>query len=168
MMLLRFDDVVARRAARAPCVCGGSRNAANFRRSPRGFPPTASADVRRLAQTFSRGGRRDHALLLTLYNSGARVSEIAAIRRSQIISDSTTSLILQGKGHKERSVPLCAKTARILELWLKEVSGSPAPDTIETMIQMPSFICRTELGNAAATRGPKMLAPLEMAAALSS
>ena len=48
MTLLRFDEDVARRAAREPCVCGGSRNAANFRRSPRGFPPTASADVRRL------------------------------------------------------------------------------------------------------------------------
>lgn len=71
-----------------------------------------------------RGGRRDHALLLTLYNSGARVSEIAAIRRSQIVFDSTTSLILHGKGRKERSVPLWAKTARILEVWLRETGGS--------------------------------------------
>jgi hypothetical protein len=33
---------------------------------------------------------------------------------------------------------------------------------------MPSFIYRTELGNPTATRGPKQMAPLEMAAALSS
>ncbi len=72
-----------------------------------------------------RAGRRDHALLVTLYNSGARVSEIAAIRRSQIVFDTTTSLVLHGKGRKERSVPLWAKTARILETWLKEIGGSP-------------------------------------------
>ena len=29
-------------------------------------------------------GRRDHALLLTLYNSGARVSEVIALRREQV------------------------------------------------------------------------------------
>ena len=73
----------------------------------------------------SRRGRRDHALLVTMYNTGARVSEIAAIRRSQIVFDRTTSLVLHGKGRKERSVPLWAKTARILEVWLKEVGGSP-------------------------------------------
>lgn len=71
------------------------------------------------------GGRRDHALLETLYNSGARVSEIAAIRRSQIVFDTTTSLVLHGKGRKERRVPLWAKTARILETWLKEIGDAP-------------------------------------------
>jgi site-specific recombinase XerD len=60
-----------------------------------------------------------------LYNSGARVSEIAAIRRSQIAFNSTTSLVLHGKGRKERRVPLWAKTARILETWLKEIGDAP-------------------------------------------
>ncbi len=41
-------------------------------------------------------------------------------------------------------------------------------DTLEMMIQMPSFIYRTELGNPTAARGPNKLSPLEMAAALSS
>jgi site-specific recombinase XerD len=30
------------------------------------------------------GGRRDHALLLTLSNSGARVSEVTTLRRAQV------------------------------------------------------------------------------------
>jgi len=30
-------------------------------------------------------GRRDYALLLTLYNSGARVSEISTLRQDQVV-----------------------------------------------------------------------------------
>ena len=53
-------------------------------------------------------GRRDHALLLTLYNSGARVSEVTALRREQVRLDPSAGpyLELHGKGRKERVVPL--------------------------------------------------------------
>ena len=52
------------------------------------------------------GGRRDHALLLTMYNSGARVSEVTTLRREQVCFGATTFLDLHGKGRKERTVPL--------------------------------------------------------------
>lgn len=68
-------------------------------------------------------GRRDHALLLTLYNSGARVSEIIALRREQVRLDPATGacLELHGKGRKERVVPLWAETARVLRAWFREL-----------------------------------------------
>ncbi len=66
-------------------------------------------------------GRRDHALLLTLYNSGARVSEITGVRRDEIVLDAPASLKLHGKGRKERAVPLWAKTAQVLRPWFKEL-----------------------------------------------
>jgi len=66
-------------------------------------------------------GRRDHALLLTLYNSGARVSEITGVRRDDIALDAPASLKLYGKGRKERAVPLWAKTAKVLRSWLQEL-----------------------------------------------
>jgi len=66
-------------------------------------------------------GRRDHALLLTLYNSGARVSEIIAVRRDEIVLDAPASLTLHGKGRKERAVPLWTKTAQILRAWFQEL-----------------------------------------------
>jgi integrase/recombinase XerD len=72
-----------------------------------------------------RFGRRDHALLLTLYNTGARVSEIAAARRSQVTFGSTTLLALHGKGRKDRSVPLWPKTGRILAAWFAELDSGP-------------------------------------------
>jgi integrase/recombinase XerD len=77
-------------------------------------------------------GRRDHALLLTLYNSGARVSELTALRREQVRLDPATGacLELHGKGRKERVVPLWTETTRVLRAWFRELddqgSGSVA------------------------------------------
>ena len=68
-------------------------------------------------------GQRDYTLLLTLYNSGARVSEIAALQRSQIHFGSTSFVQFLGKGRKERSVPLWPRTARALKAWLNAWSG---------------------------------------------
>jgi integrase/recombinase XerD len=67
-------------------------------------------------------GRRDHALLLTLYNTGARVSEIIALRREQVRLDTTGAHVeLLGKGRKERVVPLWAETAQVLRPWFREL-----------------------------------------------
>lgn len=71
----------------------------------------------------TRTGRRDHALLLTLYNSGARVSELTALRRSQVTCGARPALQLHGKGRKERAVPLWARTARVLQAWFRELEG---------------------------------------------
>src|SRR5712691_11420457 len=60
-------------------------------------------------------GRRDYALLLTLYNSGARVSEVTALRREQVRFGASTFLQLVGKGRKERTVPLWSDTARVVQ-----------------------------------------------------
>ncbi len=68
-------------------------------------------------------GRRDHALLLTLYNSGARVSEIIHLTCDQVRFGATTFLALKGKGRKERTVPLWPHTARTLKAWFRELEG---------------------------------------------
>jgi len=77
-------------------------------------------------------GRRDHALLLTLYNSGARVSEITAMERAQCRFGSNSFLHLYGKGRKERTVPLWTKTARALQSWFQE------PPPHQTTLAFPS------------------------------
>lgn len=71
-------------------------------------------------------GRRDHALLLTLYNTGARVSELVALRRSEVSFALTSSLTLHGKGRKERAVPLWPQTARVLKAWFRELGETSA------------------------------------------
>src|SRR5260370_2646154 len=69
-------------------------------------------------------GKRDHALLLTMYNSGGRVSEITGLSWQQVRFGTTTYLDLNGKGRKERSVPLWPKTAKVLHQWRKRQLGS--------------------------------------------
>jgi len=67
-------------------------------------------------------GRRDHAMFTTLYNTGARVSELSAIRLADVSMAQYPGWIsLHGKGRKERSVPLWKSTSRLLRLWIREL-----------------------------------------------
>jgi site-specific recombinase XerD len=66
-------------------------------------------------------GRRDHTLLLTMYNTGARVSEMSSLRQDQISFGVKSYVHLQGKGRKERIVPLWSRTARTIKEWLREI-----------------------------------------------
>jgi site-specific recombinase XerD len=66
-------------------------------------------------------GRRDHALLLTLYNSGARVSEVTTLQRHHVCFGTPTLLQLTGKGRKERTIPLWSHTSRTLQAWFAEL-----------------------------------------------
>jgi len=73
-------------------------------------------------------GRRDRILLELLYNTGARVSEIAALNRQDVQVEPERLVHLQGKGRKHRAVPLWKSTAAHLKLWLAHNPGaSTAP-----------------------------------------
>lgn len=71
-------------------------------------------------------GRRDHVLLTLLYNTGARVSEIIALRRTDVLVDRQMSVLLHGKGRKERVVPLWPSTAKLIRQWLEQMHGVDA------------------------------------------
>lgn len=73
-------------------------------------------------------GRRDHAMLITFYNTGARVSEITRMCAGDVTPRASPSVRIHGKGRKERVVPLWASTARVLATWMREerlVSDAP-------------------------------------------
>ena len=67
-------------------------------------------------------GRRDYALLLTIYNSGARVSEVTALHQNQVQFGCRTYLAITGKGRKERTLPLWNTTSSILQTWFQELT----------------------------------------------
>lgn len=70
-------------------------------------------------------GRRDRAMFTVLYNSGARVSELISLTVQDLQLDGTPWIQIQGKGRKERTVPLWRSTAKILKAWLKEIETNP-------------------------------------------
>ena len=60
-------------------------------------------------------GRRDHAILLFMYNTGARAGEVSSIRLSDFYlpqepNRDLASVTIHGKGNKERKCPLWKKT----------------------------------------------------------
>jgi integrase/recombinase XerD len=59
-------------------------------------------------------GDRDHALLLFLYNSGARVDEAATLTIDRLQLGAQSSVRLHGKGNKFRTCPLWPVTATSL------------------------------------------------------
>ena len=50
-------------------------------------------------------GQRDAVMLATTYNTGARVSEITALQRRNVLLDRQAAVHLHGKGRKERVIP---------------------------------------------------------------
>jgi site-specific recombinase XerD len=70
-------------------------------------------------------GRRDHAMLATFYNTGARVSEIANARVADAVTNRSRCLRVHGKGRKERVVPLWPSTCRTLSSWIRERNSTP-------------------------------------------
>jgi len=65
-------------------------------------------------------GQRDRVMLATLYNTGARVSELIGMRIADFSCESGPAIHIRGKGRKERQVPLWPDTARQLRRYLRQ------------------------------------------------
>jgi site-specific recombinase XerD len=63
--------------------------------------------------------QRDHLLLAMLYNTGARVSEIICVRVADVVLDGAACVHLQGKGRKQRAIPLWKTSVREIRRWLR-------------------------------------------------
>jgi len=95
--------------------------------------PGSSNETRsqRLLHSLPRGGRhalRDRALLLFLYNTGARVQEVADLRAGHLDLGEHPLVRLHGKGDKWRTCPLWQQTADLLRALLAASSAAPGPD----------------------------------------
>jgi integrase/recombinase XerD len=65
-------------------------------------------------------GRRDLALLSLMFNTGARVSEIVGLQTTDLRLAAPPSIVLHGKGRKERTCPLWPETALLLQKVVEE------------------------------------------------
>lgn len=65
-------------------------------------------------------GRRDLTLLSTLYDTGARVQELADLTVRSIRLEKPAIACITGKGRKTRHVPIIEQTAKLLREYIKE------------------------------------------------
>ena len=87
-------------------------------------------EVQALLRGLPRTGRlalRDHTLLLFLYNTGARVQEVADLRVGHLELGEAAVVRLHGKGDKWRTCPLWRQTAQLLAELLDTSTEPPTP-----------------------------------------
>ena len=77
-------------------------------------------------------GRRDHALLLTLIQTGLRVSELTILRVRDLKLGTAAHVQVTGKGRKRRTVTLTRDTSAVLHEWLNERQGQPEDPLFST------------------------------------
>lgn len=79
--------------------------------------------------TSGRAALRDRALLLFLYNTGARVQEVADLRGGNLRLELQPGVRLHGKGDKWRDCPLWPATAQLLTQLLAQHPAGVQPET---------------------------------------
>jgi len=66
----------------------------------------------------TRSGVRDRAMMHLCFAGGLRVSELVGVLLANVSLHRTPSVVVHGKGRKERCLPLWKETARDLRAWL--------------------------------------------------
>ena len=88
--------------------------------TPRYLEPPQMRQLLAQPDQRSTHGLRDFALLLFLYNTGARVSEGVAVGRSDLQLTPPYQVRLFGKGRKQRFCPVCPATIHAIKPLLGE------------------------------------------------
>lgn len=70
-------------------------------------------------------GRRDRVLILLAIQTGLRVSELTGLNCGDVTLGTGASVRCEGKGRKDRAVPLTNPVETLLRLWLNERAGHP-------------------------------------------
>lgn len=68
-------------------------------------------------------GQRNRAIIETLYGCGLRVSELVGLRMSQIF-EQDEYIVVQGKGNKQRLVPISATALEQINLYLEQTRNN--------------------------------------------
>ena len=66
----------------------------------------------------TREGLRDRAMFFLALTGGLRVSELIGLRMQDLTVDSNPSILVHGKGRRERALPLGKEAATALRAWL--------------------------------------------------
>jgi site-specific recombinase XerD len=75
-----------------------------------------------------RDGIRDRAMLHLSSTAGLRVSELTGLRVDELTLEPTPSILVRGKGRKQRTLPLLRETANALRAWLSVRGDVQVPE----------------------------------------
>ncbi len=70
-------------------------------------------------------GRRDHALLALMIQTGVRAPELTGLRIGDVHLGTGSHIRVLGKGRKKRAPTLTGETVTVVRAWLKERRGQP-------------------------------------------
>jgi site-specific recombinase XerD len=76
----------------------------------------------------TRDGLRDRAMLYLAFTCGLRVSELVGLRVEDVTLQPTASVLVRGKGRKERSLPLWKQAAVTVRAWLAVRGDAAVPE----------------------------------------
>lgn len=76
----------------------------------------------------TRSGARDRAMLHVALAGGLRVSELVGLRLEDVSLQPRLTIVVHGKGRKERALPLWKETGVALRAWLSLRGSSPSPE----------------------------------------
>ena len=77
-------------------------------------------------------GRRDRVLMLLAIQTGLRVSELTGLNCTDITLGTGANVRCEGKGRKQRAVPLTNPVTALLQGWLRERAGGPSDPLFPT------------------------------------
>lgn len=82
-------------------------------------------------------GIRDRAMLHLTFAAGLRVSELTGMRLEDLTLQPHSSVLIHGKGRRERSLPLWKETAMALRAWLAIRGTVAAPELFVNSRRQP-------------------------------
>ncbi len=77
-------------------------------------------------------GRRDRVLMLLAIQTGLRVSELTSLNCNDVTLGTGANVRCEGKGRKQRAVPLTPAVVALLQAWLRERAGRPSDPLFPT------------------------------------
>ena len=130
-----------------------------------GFLTRAEIEAILAATDDTWTGRRDHLLIWLLYNTGARISELLALRVQHVLGPQAKQVELQGKGRKQRTLPLWRQTRRLLRQWIRENRLTPPMPLLpnrygEAMTRFGAFRQIKKLAQRASVERPTLNRPI--------
>src|SRR6267154_4450032 len=77
-------------------------------------------------------GRRDRALLMLALQTGLRVSELIGLDCADVVLGTGGHVRCEGKGRRQRAVPLTSSAQQVLRPWMAERAGRPSDPLFPT------------------------------------